>query len=225
MNITISEKLTKIARVGILRLSGIALPADNGNALWQELKAECRKIRENCAGLTSGQVPGVDEARKLYRSIGIDPTKTRPSSEALLRRIIKGKDLYRIHPLVDLFNMASLASLLPVGLYDQSKIVGDNVSICIGEEGWGYKGIRKDRVNLGGRLCVADAQGPFGSPTSDSQRTSIENQVEHAMAIFFQNTDGKEDRMNYALDFSSTLARTHLNATIEEAKSSRNNNF
>ncbi len=216
MKVTIHEDLVGTIRLGVLRLTGITLPGDEGETLWQDLEAACLEINERFSGLTSGQVPGVSEARRLYRAIGIDPTKTRPSSEALLRRILKGKGLYRIHPLVDLFNMASLTSLLPVGLYDESKIVGDAVTIRLGEEGWGFDGIRKDRVNVGGRLCVTDGEGPFGSPTSDSLRTSIEGNVKQVLAVFFQHAGGEDDFMTRALDKATDLARTYLNATIDE---------
>ncbi len=216
MQVVIHEELAGVVRAGVLRFSEMILPADEGAALWQELTATCQEIGDKYRGLTSGQVPGVSEARKLYRAIGLDPTKTRPSSEALLRRILKDKGLYRIHPLVDLFNTASLAGLLPVGLYDESKIVGESVAIRIGETGWGFDGIRKDRVNVEGRLCVVDDEGPFGSPTSDSLRTSIAGPVERALAIFFQHPSGDIEAMEVAVGKAVNLAAQHLGASIDE---------
>lgn len=212
MNVKIADELRGIARLGILELDGMRDPRGETGALWAELEKLSGSIAKENAGKTAGQVVGVDEARALYRKVGLDPTKTRPSSEALLRRVIKGKGLYRIHPLVDLFNLASLESLLPVGLYDLSRVVGDEVVVRIGAEGWGFDGIRKDRVNVAGRLCVADEQGPFGSPTSDSARTSIEGHVESALAIFFAPADGVLGRLRGALERASSLARTYLGA-------------
>jgi DNA/RNA-binding domain of Phe-tRNA-synthetase-like protein len=214
MEVSISEELKPIVRVGVLRLQDIGEPVAEGDLFYKAMSAACQIIREQYVGLTSGQVPGVEEARRLYKSVGLDPTKTRPSSEALLRRVLKGQDLYRIFPLVDLFNIASLSNLLPVGLYDESKIVGNVVTVQIGAPKWEFDGIRKSKVHVGGRLCVGDEVGPFGSPTSDSLRTAIQKETSRALAIFFAPIDGEIGRLQSALDLSVTLAETHLTASI-----------
>jgi len=127
---------------------------------------------------------GTDSARALFRRFGIDPTKTRPSSEALLRRALRGDRFPRINSLVDVANVMSLLAQSPVGLYDLDHVEGP-LTIRVGAEGEGYEGIRKDRVNVGGRLCVADAFGPCGNPSSDSARTMITTQTERAAWIWF----------------------------------------
>jgi len=110
--------------------------------------------------------------RTMYKRVGIDPTKTRPSSEALLRRVRKGDELPRINNIVDVINWCSLESQLPFGLYDLDRITG-NVVLRLGREGEEYAGIRKDAVHVAGRLTLADDVGPFGNPTSDSARTMV----------------------------------------------------
>jgi len=122
------------------------------------------------AGLLPSEIPGLREARNLYKSFGMDPSRHRPSSEALLRRVLKGKDLYRISNVVDSCNLASLEFLLPVGMYDLEQVTGDIV-LRTGLDGEQYEGIRKGEVHLAGRLGLFDRTGPFGSPTSDSART------------------------------------------------------
>jgi DNA/RNA-binding domain of Phe-tRNA-synthetase-like protein len=213
--IIIDEKLKPVVMLGVLRLSKITLPEDNGDALWQELSALSTEMQTNFQGLTAGQIPEIAHARKLYRSIGMDPTRNRPSSEALLRRLLKGKSLYRIHPLVDLFNLVSLKMLTPVGLYDESKISGKSITIRVGGPGEGFDGIRKDRVNVENRFCLADDLGPFGSPTSDSLRTSVQGQVPNALAIFFQHASVPRTRLEQALDLSEKLANRHFGAEVE----------
>jgi DNA/RNA-binding domain of Phe-tRNA-synthetase-like protein len=195
-------------------LQGLRQPEDGGDELWAAIEDHGRQIHETYAGLPAGQVQGVEEARRLYRSVGIDPTKHRPSSEALVRRLIKDKALYRIHPLVDLFNLASLEALLPVGLFDLRKVVGAEATVRLGASGWGFDGIRKDRVNVDGRLCIADAMGPFGSPTSDSLRTCIEGEVPAALAVFYAPADGNPARLGAALDRAAGLAAAHLDGTV-----------
>lgn len=216
MHIQIHKNLNGLVRLGVLELEELCFPSDGGDALWTSIEALGRRIQETYGGLSAGQVPGVEEARRLYRSVGMDPTKHRPSSEALLRRLIKSKSLYRIHPLVDLFNLASLEALLPVGLYDTSKIAGQRVEVRLGEAGAGFDGIRKDRVNVEGRLCISDAIGPFGSPTSDSLRTCIEGNVPAILAVFFAPSEGDLQRLERALARSLELAKAHFEAKVAQ---------
>jgi DNA/RNA-binding domain of Phe-tRNA-synthetase-like protein len=127
--------------------------------------------------------------RQMYKQVGIDPTKTRPSSEALLRRLRKGDELPRINSLVDVINWCSVESQLPFGLYDLDQITPENgiagVTLRLGRPGEEYAGIRKDVVHLGGRLVLADANGPFGNPTSDSARTMVTVRTTRALVVIF----------------------------------------
>jgi DNA/RNA-binding domain of Phe-tRNA-synthetase-like protein len=122
--------------------------------------------------------------RAMYRRVGIDPTKTRPSSEALLRRVRKGDALPRINTLVDIVNWCSLESQLPFGLYDRAHVRGD-VTLRLGRDGEEYAGIRKDVVHLAGRLTLSDDEGPFGNPTSDSARTMVTPATRRALVVIF----------------------------------------
>jgi DNA/RNA-binding domain of Phe-tRNA-synthetase-like protein len=122
--------------------------------------------------------------RTMYRRVGIDPTKTRPSSEALLRRVRKGEALPRINSLVDIINWCSLESQLPFGLYDRAHIRGD-VTLRLGRDGEAYAGIRKDVVHVAGRLTLADDDGAFGNPTSDSARTMVTTATTSTLVVIF----------------------------------------
>jgi DNA/RNA-binding domain of Phe-tRNA-synthetase-like protein len=130
---------------------------------------------------------GVDigPARALYRRFGMDPTRVRPSSEALMRRLKKGESLPRVNSLVDVANALSVQLQVPVGLYDLGKVQGDELVVRLGTEGESYTGIGKEKVNVAGRICVADAQGPCGNPSSDSARTMITTETEHAAWMYF----------------------------------------
>ena len=133
----------------------------------------------------SGEVGAVGRARELYRRFGLDPTRVRPSSEALLRRLKKGESLPRINSLVDVANALSVQLQVPVGLYDLDKVKGDELVVRLGGKGEGYTGIGKERVNVEGRICVADAGGPCGNPSADSARTMITTETERAAWIYF----------------------------------------
>jgi DNA/RNA-binding domain of Phe-tRNA-synthetase-like protein len=122
--------------------------------------------------------------RSMYKKVGIDPTKTRPSNEALLRRVRKGDTIPRINSAVDVINWCSLEFQLPYGLYDFAKVAGP-VTMRRGAEGEKYAGIRKDDVNVGGRITVVDDVGAFGNPTSDSARTMVTPSVTELLVIVY----------------------------------------
>lgn len=143
------------------------------------------EVKRATQAVRTGEVGDSAPARALYRRFGIDPTRVRPSSEALLRRIKKGEALPRINSLVDVANALSVQLQVPVGLYDLGKVRGDELVVRLGAEGESYNGIGKERVNVAGRICVADAEGPCGNPTSDSARTMITTDTERAAWIYF----------------------------------------
>jgi len=122
--------------------------------------------------------------RSMYKRVGLDPTKHRPSSEALLRRVMKGDPLPRVNSLVDVINWCSVESQLPFGLYDATRIVGP-VLLRLGRSGESYPGIRKDEVHVEGRLVLADDEGPFGNPSSDSGRTQVTESTTRALVVVF----------------------------------------
>lgn len=142
-------------RIPAFTLEGLRVKTSDP-ALALSIAELSRELREKHAGVEIGQVPGIADVRASYKAMGIDPTKTRPSSEALLRRVLKGQELYTVNTLVDTLNLCSLRFLMPFGLYDLDK-VRPPISARRGHEGEGYEGIRKDRVNVAGRACVADA--------------------------------------------------------------------
>ena len=143
------------------------------------------EVKRATQAVRSGTIGPVDRARELYRRFGVDPTKVRPSSEALARRIKKGNPLPRINSLVDVANALSVQLQVPVGLYDLGRVKDEELVIRLGADGESYEGIGKERVNVAGRLCVADADGPCGNPSADSARTMITTATESAAWIYF----------------------------------------
>lgn len=120
--------------------------------------------------------------RAGYKALGKDPARYRGSAEALLRRVIATKGLPRIDAVVDVINLVSVESRLPVGLYDLSAVSGDIV-FRAGRAGETYKGIGKYDLNLEGLPLFADAIGPHGSATSDSERTMVTASTKHIIAL------------------------------------------
>lgn len=144
--------------------------------------------------------------RTMYKRIGLDPTRTRPSNEALLRRLRKGDQIPRINAMVDVINWCSVECQLPYGLYDRA-LMHPPVTLRLGTAGEEYPGIRKDTVHVGGRLVVADAEGAFGNPTSDSARTMVTVATTNALVVVYAPVDVDRRRLAQVLDLTAERLR------------------
>jgi DNA/RNA-binding domain of Phe-tRNA-synthetase-like protein len=192
--VAVAPELADVVRLGVLTCGG-ARNAVHDRRLDPLLAAAEHAIRQS--------PPEESQAvRAMYRRLGIDPTKTRPSSEALLRRVRKGDPLPRINTLVDVCNWCSLEFQLPYGLYDLARIEPP-IALRVGASGEHYQGIRKDVVNVGGRLTLADAAGPFGNPTSDSARTMVTAQTTEILCVVFAPGGTEPARLERILDVTS----------------------
>jgi DNA/RNA-binding domain of Phe-tRNA-synthetase-like protein len=184
--------------------SGAALPA-----LTAEIAQLGATLAAEYRGRAPSEIAGLAPARRLYRAFGIDPTSTRPSSEALVRRILQSKPFPSINAAVDLCNLCSVAFLLPIGLYDAGKI-SPPVVLRRGREGESYAGIRKDAVSLAGRPVLVDAVGPFGNPTSDSLRTSVDFETTSIWMVIFAPSDYPEAALISHESFAREAVSRHL---------------
>jgi len=181
--VTVDPEIAPLVRLGEVSCAPVRVgPAS------PELKAD---IQTAVAGLirryrdrAPAEIEALQPARRLYRAFGIDPTSTRPSSEALLRRVLKGGTFPEVNAAVDAGNLCSISFLLPIGLYDRNKMRGA-LTLRRGRAGEGYPGIRKEWVNVEGRPVLVDEGGPFGNPTSDSARTSVGAETSSLLMIVF----------------------------------------
>jgi DNA/RNA-binding domain of Phe-tRNA-synthetase-like protein len=207
MQVDLGPELEGRVRLGTFTLEGVTVrEADAG--LAAEVDAYCAELRSKFGEGRSALVPGASDARDLYKALGLDPTKYRPSNEALLRRALKGEPLYRINTLVDALNLASLRFQLPFGLYDLARIQPP-VVLRKGLPGESYEGIRKGEVHVEGRPVLVDAQGPFGNPTSDSARTCITVACTRAFVVAYAPAALGPPRLADILDGTSDLLIRH----------------
>src|SRR5262245_4224693 len=198
-------------RLGSMRFDAVTVrPSDP--LLAAELGAFAGELRTRHAGLKSGDVPGTEDARTLYKALGIDPTKTRPSNEALLRRVLKGESLYVVNTLVDAVNLISLTVQLPFGLYDAAKLEPP-ITLRKGEPGESYEGIRKGAVNVEGRPILADARGAFGNPTSDSLRSCITLETRSALVVVYAPAASRDARLTQVLELTAQTLARHCGGT------------
>lgn len=194
MNFILDPALASIVRPAVLWFEG-ATVVERDHRMDSPLAAAEAAVRINPPVETTA-------VRTMYKRVGIDPTKTRPSSEALLRRVRKGDTLPRINSMVDVCNWCSFEFQLPYGLYDAAQIQGD-VTLRIGREGESYPGIRKDDVHVGGRIALVDTRGPFGNPTSDSARTMVTTATTRALLVVFAPRDVDIARLARVMDTTS----------------------
>ena len=157
-----------------------------------------REVAEAEAAARAGRVAEPGPARTLYRRFGVDPTRHRPSSEALLRRVRRGEPLPRVNSLVDVANVVSLLLQVPVGLYDLAQVQGQ-LRLRLGAGGESYAGIGREVVSVAGRICVADEAGPCGNPSADSARTMITTATQRAAWIFFLSVAERDLSWTYEL--------------------------
>jgi DNA/RNA-binding domain of Phe-tRNA-synthetase-like protein len=183
MSLKMDELLLGTLAIGLLEAEDVDLGPLPGPFI-EERNQVTSRLMNHFAGKQPADIPGVAETRALFHRLDIDPTKTRPSSEALLRRVLQSKGLPEVNVAVDVCNLCSLEMQLPLGLYDRDKVKGA-ITVRVGREDEGYPGIRKQRVNLSGRLLLSDSSGPFGAPTSDSARTSITQGTKHLLVAVF----------------------------------------
>lgn len=202
---------------GVMILGWIEADGVSHEPLSEAFRAErdeaCRRVAARWAGKLPGDIDGVAENRALFHHLGVDPTKTRPSSEALLRRVMQGKPLPDILPVVDVCNLASFEHQFSLGLYDREHVHGA-VFARVGREGEGYDGIRKGRVNLANRPLLADDDGPFGAPTSDSARTQVTGATASVLVVVFGPVARGSGELSVMLARVAELLGRHCGATV-----------
>src|ERR1700730_8065888 len=158
----------------------------------------CTRKRAEFTVVSLAEAEPVRAVRTMFREWGMDPSKYRPSSEALLRRVAQGKGLYRVSNVVDIGNLGSLETGWPYGCYDRSKI-NPPVALRHGAAGEKYEGIGKQTWHLEGRPVLADPAGPFGSPISDSTRSMITESATQIMIVIYAPARVSDASLNSAM--------------------------
>lgn len=209
MKIIVSEEI----KAACPQFVGAALEAEITNtpycaALWDEIHA----FRENyCNKFTTESVkemPAIQATRTAYKKCGKDPSRYRPSGEALVRRILQGKDLYQIDTVVDLINLASIAYGYSIGGFDADKIEGDTLTLGIGKAGEPYEGIGRGALNIEGLPVYRDAQGGIGTPTSDHERTKLGCSTTRLLALV-NGYDGNREQVTACAAFIQQLLKKY----------------
>lgn len=176
--------------------------------LWKEIEAMGERFRAELTTESLKELPSIAATRRVYRDCGKDPSRYRPASEALIRRMLQGKELYQRDTLVDLINLASIAFGYSIGGFDADKFVGDTLTLGIGREGEPYEGIGRGMINIHGLPVYRDAEGGVGTPTSDNERTKMTLDTTH-LVVLINGYDGNEQRVRSNAEYIQQLLRKY----------------
>ncbi len=195
VKISIDENFSKSCPL----FKGAALIANIKNSLydeglWQEINICTERCQKVFTAENIKEFPPVKYTRNAYRTFGKDPSRYRPSSESLIRRILQGKPLYQINTTVDLINLASMEFGYSIGGFDYSKINGGTIRLGVGEKGEPYVGIGRGEFNIENMPVYRDAIGGIGTPTSDNERTKLDLDTNMLLAIV-NGYDGNESNI------------------------------
>lgn len=181
---------------------------ERNDELWNEIDGWRDKYRGVLSTEDIKHIEAVEATRRVYKACGKDPSRYRPAAEALIRRLIQGKELYRISTLVDLINLASIAYGYSIGGFDADKFAGDTLTLGIGREDEPYEGIGRGRINIAGLPVYRDALGGVGTPTSDNERTKIDIGTTHTL-ILVNGYDGNKDSVSDTAKFIASLLQKY----------------
>ncbi len=209
MNVIVSHEIAEVCPVFV----GACVDAQVENTayceeLWDEIHQIEERFRRELTTESLKELTSIAATRAIYKKCGKDPSRYRPASEALIRRVLQGKELYQIDTLVDLINLASMVYGYSIGGFDASKFVGDTLTLGIGREGEPYEGIGRGMLNIAGLPVYRDAVGGVGTPTSDNERTKITMSTRH-LVVLINGYDGNENRVVENARFIQDLLRRY----------------
>ena len=209
MKITISEEIRQRCPefVGTAVVANVRNSAFNAE-LWEEIEAFISDYRQRYTVDSIKEMPSIEATRTAYRRCGKDPSRYRPSGEALVRRTLKGNELYRVSTLVDLINLASIAYGYSIGGFDADKIEGEALCLGIGREGEPYEGIGRGVLNIEGMPVYRDDIGGIGTPTSDHERTKLSLDTTSLLTIV-NGYDGNRENVDACATYIQELLRRY----------------
>lgn len=170
-------------KLGVVEADGVRVEPCAGECL-REVEEVCARLRSELTLDSLARLEAVRAVREMFRGWGVDPLRYRPSSEALLRRVVQGKGLYRISNVVDLNILGSCETAWSYGSYDRGQL-RPPVVLRLGRTGETYEAIGKQMWSVEGRPVLTDAAGPFGSPISDSTRTMVTAATSDVLTLVF----------------------------------------
>lgn len=189
--------------------------SERSSYLWAEMETEIEKFRATHLLEDINKRPQIAGTRRIYKALGKDPNRYRPSAEALCRRIVRGIPIYRVSTLVDIINLVSIRSGFSIGGFDIEKIQG-NIVLGVGTANDEFEAIGRGLLNVEGLPLYRDEKGGIGTPTSDNERTKISDNTTNLLMIIngFNGKDGLQD----SVEFSISLLEKYAGLTNQEVE-------
>jgi len=175
---------------------------------WEGMEDEMRQIRASYSIEEINKRPEIAATRKIYKSLGKDPNRYRPSAEALCRRIVREIPIYQVSMLVDIINLVSIRSGFSISGFDCDKIQGD-VELGVGSNEDEFEAIGRRMLNVEGLPLFRDNIGGIGTPTSDNERTKITDKTQNLLLII--NGYSGESGLQTAVDHAIELLEKYAN--------------
>ncbi|MGX4599366.1 B3/B4 domain-containing protein [Faecalimicrobium sp. JNUCC 81] len=216
VEIKISDELKKkCPQVAIGCIEANVDVYDGCDKLWKLIDDKCSTIRESITQSDILKIKNIDASRKAYKSLGKDPSRYRLSSQSLVKRVVKGMELYKVNNIVDINNLISLKSFFSVGTYDLYKVSGV-IYFNVGCNEERYDGIGRGSINIENLPVFEDEKGKFGSTTSDSVRAMTTKDTKHILMNII-SFNGYEELNDY-IEYGIKLLKKYSNATILDSK-------
>ena len=217
INVEIEPRITAICPemcVGLVRAN--VVNSATCDELWAELECAAAEIASHYELLAINARPAIAATRRLYKALGKDPGRYRVASEQLCRRIVKGLGLYRLTTLIDITNLVSMTSGYPISGLDADRIVGDSITMGVGQAGETYEGIGRGPLNIEGMPVYRDSMGGIATPTSDEERTKFTTDTCTVQICI--NAFGPEMPIDQAVNWTVSLLEKYAQATNVETR-------
>ena len=212
MNIVFDDLISCVAKnLTVVTLEADVVNVETSDELWAELETAGNHVAAKYNLPEINRRRAIAATRAVYKALGKDPNRYRPSSEALCRRLVKGMSLYRINALVDLVNIVSFQSGYSIGGFDADCIAGDTLTLGVGREGEMFEGIGRGQLNIACMPVYRDSVGGIGTPTSDEERTKMTLSTKHLLMCI--NVYAEEMPIDETIGLAVDLLTRHCSAT------------
>lgn len=212
-DVQISASLEERTRLGVIRFHSLVI-GEGHPEISTAINGLSEELQQSLGGRLPSSISTVERTRRLYHQVGLDPTRHRPSSEKLLRRVMRGKGMPRSNDFVDALNLVSLRLQFPLGVYDADSLAPP-VLLRIGIPHEQYRGAYGDMIGLEGKIVLVDGEGPFGNPTHDSERSTLTAKAVRALVIVFAPGDISRRELEEAVHEVQLAGETYCQGVTE----------
>lgn len=205
------EFADRISGYTLIQLEADAPDAPASDLLTQAIARTVASLRSVMQIPDINRRPNIAATRAAFKALGKEPNRYRPSQERLMRRILKGDDLYAVSSLVDAGNLLSLITGNSVGIFDRDKLQGNAITLGVGHPGEPFDAIHRGPLNIASLPVLRDALGPFGTPVSDVERTAVTPATRRILVTI--HCFGHETSPDQVVDTARDILATYCSAS------------